>query len=193
MPRLRPALLSLALPLLAATAAAQPAAPGAPAPAPAAAAQASLAGVAQWVGCLPTCRGSTPRRGGEGLRPPQERIFEHPPLRNELNRLLGRDEVRVLLQAQAEQPVERDGDWVRLAVCRAQACETDIWHLFVNIAENSVLVCRSLKVVEADGRVEERGAFYRSGQGRRALPPGGCDRQPPQGSDWGLLGRLLRG
>jgi hypothetical protein len=190
--RLRPLVpLALAVLALAAPAAAQPArdAPSPPSSPP------PLAGIAAWVGCPPHCPAAA-SRAGTRLR--SNFVLHYPPLRAELEKLLGRRGLADLQKlAEAGPPVERQGDWVRIALCRQEACATEYMVLFVHPAAGQLVLCWHEERWEPQRLrwSENRGGVWRTDTaGRQPLPPEGCNNRGSLGGhDWDLLRRLADG
>lgn len=165
----------------------QPASPG-----PGTPGAASLAGLAAWVGCAPHCPAAA-GRAGQRLRSSFVLLF--PPLRAELERLLGRRPLAELLRlAETGPPVEREGDWVRVALCRQAACATEFMVLFAHLHAGVVVLCwhQERWVPQRLSWSENQGGVWRSGvAGRQRLPPEGCNNRGALGGHgWDLLRRL---
>lgn len=155
----------------------------------------SLAGVAAWVGCPPHCLAAAARTG-QRLR--SNFVLHYPPLRAELERLLGRRPLADLQRvAEAGPAVERRGDWVRVALCRQEACATEFMVLFVHPAAGELVLCWHEERWEPQRLrwSENRGGVWRTGAaGRQPLPPEGCNNRGALGGhDWDLLRRLADG
>jgi hypothetical protein len=197
MPRRRPlawlvALLGLALPMLGPAPAAlaqRSARPPEPAPA---AELPGLEGLAAWVDCAPTC--PTARQpGGQRLR--SSFVLDFPPLRARLEAMLGRRGLGDLARVTGTGPaVERRQDWVRIALCRPQACATEFLVLFAHLRDGVAVLCwHEERWVPHQLRwSENRGGVWRTGvAGRQPLPREGCNNRGPLGGhDWDLLRRL---
>lgn len=122
-------------------------------------------------------------------------VLHFPPLRAELERLLGRRALADLLRlAETGPAVEREGDWVRIALCRQAACATEFVVLFAHLRSGVVVLCwhQERWVPQRLSWSENQGGVWRSGvQGRQRLPPEGCNNRGALGGHgWDLLRRL---
>lgn len=154
-----------------------------------------LAGLAAWVGCAPTCPGAAARAG---MRLRSAFVLAYPPLRAALEPMLGRRALADLARiAETGPAVERRGDWLRIALCRQDACATAFMVLFVHPAAGQVALCWHEERWEPQRLrwSENRGGVWRTGApGPAPLPPEGCNnRGPLDGHDWDLLRRLADG
>jgi hypothetical protein len=156
---------------------------------------AALAGLAAWVGCPPHC---TPAPARVGLQLRSGFVLDFPPLRGALDRLLGRRRLGDLIRlAEDGPPVTRQGDWVRLVLCRRAFCATEFAVLFVHLGAGELVLCWHEERWEAPRLrwSENRGGVWRTGaEGRQTLPAEGCNNRGPfDGHDWDLLRRLADG
>ena len=125
-------------------------------------------------------------------------ILAFPPLRAVLEQMLGRRALADLARiAETGPPVERRGDWLRVALCRQEACATSFMVLFVHPEAGVVVLCWHEERWEPQRLrwSDNRGGVWRTGApGPASLPPEGCNnRGPLDGHDWDLLRRLADG
>lgn len=154
-----------------------------------------LAGVAAWAGCPPHCAAAA---GRAGMRLRSNFVLHFPPLRSELERMLGRRGLAELMRlADLGPPVERRDGWVRVALCREGHCATEFLVLFVHPEAGEMVLCwHEERWVPHQLRWgDNRGGVWRTGAaGRQPLPPEGCNnRGALHGHDWDLLRRLADG
>jgi hypothetical protein len=154
-----------------------------------------LDGLSAWVGCAPSCPGVAARAG---MRLRSSFILAFPPLRAMLDPMLGRRAMADLARiAETGPPVERRGDWLRIALCRQDACATSFIVLFVQPAAGEVLLCWHEERWEPQRLrwADNRGGVWRTGApGPQPLPEEGCNNRGPLGGhDWDLLQRLADG
>ncbi|MBY0331717.1 MAG: hypothetical protein K2X49_13720, partial [Acetobacteraceae bacterium] len=154
-----------------------------------------LAGVTAWAGCPPHCAAAA---GRAGMRLRSNFVLHFPPLRSELERMLGRRGLTDLMRlADLGPPVERRDGWVRVALCREGHCATEFLVLFVQPDAGEMVLCwHEERWVPHQLRWgDNRGGVWRTGAaGRQPLPPEGCNnRGALHGHDWDLLRRLADG